>query len=215
VFLAVPLIEAARWRVPVARQVAAALGAAAAFLIVFTPQMAVWNVLYGRPFAIPQGPAFMQWTSPHPIAVLFSDNHGLFTWAPLLILALVGLAALLRRDRQAALPVVTVLVLSWYASAAVSDWWAGEAFGARRFLSLFPLFVAGLAAWMDPVSRAGGPNWRHGLVGALVAANLLLLLQYQLFMKGLSAIAPYPSGWIDLFLTRLVVPLRLVQWWLG
>ena len=32
------------------------------------------------------------------------------------------------------------------------------------------------------------------LVAALVAANLLLLLQYQLALKGLYAISPYPHG---------------------
>ena len=57
----------------------------ASWLVVFSPQMVVWFVLYGRPFTVPQGPSFMQWTSPHPLAVLFSDSHGLFVWAPLLV----------------------------------------------------------------------------------------------------------------------------------
>src|SRR5438046_7536197 len=75
-----------------------------------------------------------------------------------------------------------ILLISWYANAAVADWWAGEAFGARRFVSCFPLFVLGLAAVLD--------RWRNrpamlaGIAIAVVAANGLLLFQYQVFMKG-------------------------------
>jgi hypothetical protein len=49
----------------------------------------------------------------------------------------------------------------------------------------------------------------------LVAANWLLLLQYQLFMKGFADLAPYPSGWFDMWLVRLIVPFRVVARWLS
>ncbi|MEO8071090.1 MAG: hypothetical protein ABI652_06785 [Acidobacteriota bacterium] len=194
-----------------------ALGAAAAgsaWLVAFSPQMIVWNVLYGQPLAMPQGPSFLRWTDPHPFDVLFSTNHGLFTWAPLLLFATVGLALFLARRRDLRLPVALVLLFSWYINAAVADWWAGEAYGARRFLSLFPFFVLGLAAWIDT------PGWlvrsraaRLGVVAILVAANWFLLLQYELFMKGLEVVAPYPAGTIDMWLTRFAVPWRLFMWW--
>jgi hypothetical protein len=177
--------------------------------------MAVWHVLYGQAFTLPQGPAFLQWTAPHPIAVLFSDNHGLFTWAPLLIVATIGLVMFLQRHRTMAPMLALVMLLSWYLNAAVADWWAGEAFGARRFLSLFPLFVLGLATWLERAGTAG-IRWRRVLViAALLGANWLLLLQYQLFMKGLTAIAPYPSGWYDMWVVRFLIPFRLLAWWLA
>jgi hypothetical protein len=99
-------------------------------------------------------------------------------------------------------------LLSWYANAAAADWWAGEAFGARRFLSLFPLFAVGLSCWL-----ARGARWQIGLVGVCVALNVLLLFQYQLHMKGLVGVAPYPAGWFDMFVTRFVVPFRLLAMW--
>ncbi len=52
------------------------------------------------------------------------------------------------------------------------------------------------------------------IAGVLVGMNLLLLLQYQLFMKGLHQIAAYPHGWFDLWVTRFLVPFRIVAWWL-
>jgi len=214
-FVAVPLIEAARWPVPIARRAAGAVAVAAGFLIAFSPQMAVWTVLYGQPLALPQGPSFMQWTAPHPFLVLLSDNHGLFTWAPLLLPATAGLVTWLRREPSVALPIAVVVLASWYTNAAVADWWAGEAFGARRFLSLFPLFVVGLAAWLEPQPASGVRPWRLGVVAVLGLTSGLLLLQYELFMKGLERIAPYPHGWFDMWLARFMVPIRLVGEWLS
>jgi len=216
VFLAVPLIEAATWRARWSQRLTGAIAAVLAWGVVFSPQMAVWHVLYGRALAVPQGSSFMQWTAPHPIAVLFSFNHGLFTWAPLLIVACAGLVVFARRHPALAPPLIAVVVASWYVNAAVRDWWAGEAFGARRFLSLFPLFVIGMAIWLQAQRRPVRVQARRfGIAALFVVANGLLLLQYQLFMKGLAAIAPYPGEWFSMWLARFVVPLRLLGWWLG
>jgi hypothetical protein len=135
----------------------------------------------------------------------------LFTWAPLLVPAVIGLGMLMRRERELALPLAVVMAASWYINSAVVDWWAGEAFGARRFLSLFPLFIVGLGIWLG----ARPERWRLSLISALLVANLLLLLQYQVFMKGLTTVAPYPAFWFDMFAARLVVPFRLLQLWMS
>jgi hypothetical protein len=215
ILLVVPAIEALRWQESPTRRLYALAAVALAFVAAFLPQMIVWTVLYGQPFAIPQGPSFMRWTSPHLIDVLFSDNHGLFSWAPLLLPALFGLVTLLRREPAWRLPVGLVLIVSWYVNAAVADWWAGEAYGARRFLSLFPLFSLGLSVWIDSAVGAARRRARYAVVGVLCVLNGLLLLQYQLFMKGLTALAPYPSGLQGLFVERFLVSWRLARWLLG
>jgi len=220
IFLCIPILDAvgrrAGWRVRAAHAGAASI----AFVLAFSPQMMVWHVLYGAPLAVPQGPSFLQWTAPHLGAVLLSDNHGLFVWTPLVVLSIAGLGLFLWRRRELALPIAVVVIASWYVNAAVADWWAGEAFGARRFLSLFPLFVVGLAVWLCPRADRATPvpriaAGRLAVAVVLVVLNLLLLFQYQLFMKGLHAIAPYPRGWFDMWLARLVVPFRFLAWWLG
>jgi hypothetical protein len=214
-FVLVPLFEVARWNRPVSERVAGAAAVFAGWLVVFSPQMVVWQVIYGRPFALPQGPSFMQWTSPHLVAMLFSDNHGLLSWAPLLVLALIGLARVMRLTPVMVVPIAFVLLSSWYVNSAVADWWAGEAFGARRFLSLFPLFVLGLAIWLNQSANAAVriSQPRVLLVLVLIGLNLLLLLQYQLALKGFEQIAPYPHGAVDLWVTRFIVPFRLLAWW--
>jgi hypothetical protein len=206
--LAVPAWETLRAPMPWPKKLVAWGATLCAAAIVFTPQMAVWRSLYGSVLAMPQGPSFMQWRSPHLVDVLFSDNHGLFTWTPIVVLAIVGLAGFARVHARFALPVAWMVLTAWYVNAAVADWWAGEAFGARRFLSLFPLFVLGLATWIG-IARARA--WRMAVTGAIVAATLLLLFQYEVFMKGFTTLAPYPKGsFFNLWLARFVTPFRVL-----
>ena len=189
----------------------AACGAGA--LLAFSPQMLVWMVLFGRPFVVPQGGEFMQWGAPHLFSVLFSDWRGLFTWTPVLALSAVGLVPLWRRQRSLAIGMIAALILSWYANAAVIDWWAGEAYGARRFVSCFPIFVVGLAALADRFRASLSRLVTLAVV--FVSLNFLLLLQYQLFMHGWRALAPYPRGFYGLVVARFVVPFRLIAWLWG
>jgi hypothetical protein len=187
---------------------AAVAGAAVAF----APQSFVWQRLYGHPLTIPQGSAFMKWGSPALWQVLVSDNHGLFSWTPVLLLSVAGLVLLVRRDARIGIPAAAFLLASWYVNASVVDWWGGEAFGGRRFVGCFPLFVLGAAMvferWRDR------PRTIAAIAIVFVALNGLLLVQYQTFMHGLRTVAPYPKGWYGLYLARFVVPIDLARRWL-
>jgi len=213
ILVAVPLWDASRaYRdggLP--RWIARCATAAAAAALAFLPQSIVWQRLYRHPLTIPQGSTFMHWTSPALWQVLVSDNHGLFSWTPILLLAVAGLVVLARRTPDVALATGLFLAVSWYVNAAVADWWAGEAFGARRFVGCFPVFVFGLAAVFD--RWRDRPRLIAGVSTAFVAATFLLLLQYQTFMHGLRTIAPYPKGAYGLWLARFLVPVDLVRHW--
>ena len=95
--------------------------ALAAAAVAFLPQMLVWMVLYGQPLALPQGGGFMRWTQPALWSVLFSDWHGLFTWTPIVAVALVGLVPLARQHGSWLPCAILFLVLSWYVNAAVGE----------------------------------------------------------------------------------------------
>ena len=200
------------WRVRGTGAVAGrAATAALAAACVFAPQMAVWQVLYGQPLAIPQGAGFMRWSDPALASVLFSTWRGLLTWTPIVAAGVAGLPWLLRRDRVTATAAMLVLCVAWYVNAAVADWWAGEAFGARRFVGVLPLFTMGLAALLD--------RWRPAVrtvavvSAAAIVHTFLLLVQYQAFMKGLRDVVPYPRGASELWLARFRVPFDLLAWW--
>ena len=188
--------------------------AGAVALLTFSPQIAVWMVLYGQLVAMPQGEHFMQWHAPFVLQALLADWHGLLTWSPVVALGLAGLVPIWGRDRTAAAVLGSAFAVSLWANGSVIDWWAGEAYGARRFLSCFPIFVVGAAVLFERLSI------RRPLLPALatvafVAHNFLLLFQYQVFMHGLRTLAPYPTGWYGLWVARFVVPFDVVRWWLG
>jgi hypothetical protein len=216
ILLAVPAINLA-WAVRRGLRPGRALALAwvmlASALLTFTPQMVVWQTLYGQPFAIPQGESFMRWGEPALAAVLLSDWHGLFTWTPIAALAVMGLPFLWRRDRLVFAASATFVLLSWYVNAAAADWWAGEAFGARRFISCVPVFVLGLSALLDRWSLSARTLRLCGSV--VIVHTFLLLLQYQLFMHGLRDLVPYPRGAYGLWAARFVVPFKLVTSWWG
>ena len=213
--LVLPILDAARTRRGKELRVARLspsfhlkiLASALAALALFTPQMIVWSLFYGEPFVIPQGGQFMRWHDAALWAVLFSDWHGLFTWTPIVLLSVTGLVPLWRRDRHVAIAAIALLLAAWYTNAAVADWWAGEAFGSRRFVSCVPLFVLGLAALFSTWQRR---SVVAGVAAVAIALNCLLLFQYQLFLKGWRDVAPYPRGAYGLGAARFVVPFRVV-----
>lgn len=222
VFLIAPLTELCLTtpRRSAVRAFAPIAVSATAAAIVFIPQTLVWLVLYGTPFTVPQGGEFMKWTQPALARVLFSDWHGLFSWTPIAAVGVLGLLAGLRGGPQLAIDRVEARVLllgalaaflaSWYVNAAVADWWAGEAFGARRFVSCFPVFALGVTAIAHRLAKR--PAAAVALLAALCISNLLLLVQYELFMHGRRA--PYPGGIYGMTVERFVVPIQLAAAWL-
>ena len=155
----------------------------------------------------------MQWGAPALAAILFSDNHGLLTWTPIVALVIAGFIPLVQRHRAIGVTAAAVFVVSWYVNAAVFDWWAGEAFGARRFLSCYPVFVLALAALFERFGQRLEPL--AAITVAFTAYTFLLLLQYQAFMHGVRDVVPYPSGFVDLWVWRFRVPFDLFAWWLA
>ena len=211
---AVELLDEVRARRrPVSRAVvqAAVLGLAA--LVMLTPQMLAWHSIYGQFLMMPQGEGFMRWTTPAIASVLFSLNHGLFTWTPIVLVSVLGCWLLIRRDTVLGWSAVGIVAAAIYVNAAVSDWWAGEAFGARRFVGYSVFFSLGLAAFASAI-WADRSRWVRWSAVAAVTYNLLFLFQYQVFMRGFPDIAPYPVTARQVFVDRFMVPWRVAAYWL-
>ena len=167
----------AQWR-PLALE---ALAFASAAALVFSPQMIVWQRLYGSALTIPLGEGFVA-GAPAWEGVLFSPRHGLFSWSPLLYLGALGLLAWFRRAGWRLLAVLVFCVALTRVNAGVTDWWAGSAFGGRRFDSLLPLLGVGLAlalAGLAALARRRPLLPAAALIAAFVLWNLLLARQYR------------------------------------
>jgi hypothetical protein len=188
---------------------AAVLATAAALV----PQFLAWRAIYGSYVTIPQGAGFMRWTDPAVLSVLVSTRHGLWMWTPALVPAFAGLWFVYRANRLVGVGMVCLFAVTVYINAAVADWFAGEAFGARRFVGdtvVFALGLSALAAWIDRRGR----RWILPIMAtAVITYNVLFLLQYQLFMRGYRDIAPYPTTVREVLVDRLLVPYRALHAW--
>ena len=191
---------------------AATVGSVA--LVTFAPQLIAWQAIYGRPLLMPQGEDFMRWFDPAILSVLFSWRHGLLSWTPSVIVALIGLGFLIRKDRFLGWSVITIVSVTVYVNAAVLDWWAGEAFGARRFIGITVFLALGFACVLSTSTLYNRRTLMRWTATALIVYNLLFLLQYQLFMRGYSDLVPYPTTARQVLLDRFRVPWQLARRWL-
>jgi hypothetical protein len=112
---------------------------------------------------------------------LFSSRHGLLFWAPLLTIAVFGLALRARGGRHDAAGALGALGTLALVNASLRPWWSGS-LGNARFLPALPLFALGLATALGLLRTTAErrPLRIAALAAAvLVAWNLLLMTQYR------------------------------------
>jgi Dolichyl-phosphate-mannose-protein mannosyltransferase len=156
----------------------AAFGAAA--FVVFFPQLAVYQVLNGAPEPAHEIQRKMIKYSPHFFEVLFSSEHGLFFWSPILLLFLCGGLLLLKRQRPAGLVLLAAFVAQVYISGAVDSWTQAGAFGSRRFVgatAIFAVWGAFLFSALEPRTRKLGIA---ALASIFILWNVSLMIQFGL-----------------------------------
>jgi len=123
-----------------------------AILAAMSPLLLINNYLYGSFLTVPQGQDFLHLTRPNIWGVLFSTRNGLFSHHPVLLLGLIGFAALIiqsvnarAESRSFWLMLGIILALQIYINASTGDWWAGHSFGQRRLIGSYLPFAYGLA----------------------------------------------------------------------
>jgi hypothetical protein len=151
---------------------------AAALFIIFSPQLATYKILNGVFAPSSHVTEKFVWTAPYALKVLFSTNHGLFSWTPILFFAVAGLVPLFRRDRLLAVCFAAAFLAGVYLVGSYSTWSGGGAFGARRFVNCTVIFVLGLAMLIDWLRARIELRWLAIAGAAFVAWNFLLIVQY-------------------------------------
>ncbi|HKV26026.1 MAG TPA: hypothetical protein VJN93_15640 [Candidatus Acidoferrum sp.] len=109
------------------------------------------------------------WTSPALFSILFSADHGLFSWTPILLLAVFGIFIFWRSVPRLGAAFLLALLAFYYFMASYPDWQGISSYGNRFFVSLTPLFILGLAVFLERFTRFF--RTRHA---ALVAASIFL-----------------------------------------
>jgi small-conductance mechanosensitive channel len=123
------------------------------------------------------------WRSPWFLALLFSANHGLFSWTPLLLIAVAGLFLFCWRLPTIGISVICVLLAFYYFMASYPDWAGISSYGNRFFVSLTVFFVLGLATVLDAIasrfrSRAAASAWLAATLSLFILWNLGLIFQW-------------------------------------
>jgi hypothetical protein len=119
---------------------------AAVTLLCLLPSFLTRAIIFGSPFASGYIPlSRWNWTSPSFVAVLFSSEHGLLSWTPLILLSFIGLAFFWRQVPRVGSAFLAAVIAFYYFIASYPDWTGISSFGNRFFVSLTVFFVLGLA----------------------------------------------------------------------
>jgi hypothetical protein len=147
---------------------------AAVFFVSLFPTLITRQIIYGSPFATGY-PAISgwNWTSPVLLKVLFSSNHGMFSWTPILLLAVAGIPFLIKRDVLFGSASLLTFLVFYYFIASYLNWDGISSFGNRFFISLTPIFILSLAALLSSFSRWVGKATRATAVAYPVLALLI------------------------------------------
>jgi hypothetical protein len=184
------------------------------FVASLLPTFVTRQIIYGSPFGTGY-PSLgtWNWTSPVLFQVLFSSDHGMFSWTPVLLLAAAGLPFLIKRDALLGQGALLTFLAYYYFIASYVDWDGVSSFGNRFFVSLTPIFVLGLAAllnafsvWLAKPGRALAVAWP--VIGLLIAWNVGLIFQWGTHMIPVRG----PISWSAMVHQQVVdVPQRITH----
>jgi hypothetical protein len=185
-----------------------------AFFAALSPTFISRQIIYGSPFESGY-PAIStwNWTSPALLKVLFSSDHGLFSWTPILILAVAGLAFLAKRDALLGAGCLLTFLAYYYFIASYPDWDGLSSFGNRFFISLTPIFILGFAALLSSFSSWVGKTTRAVAIAfpalaLLIAWNVGFIFQWGIHMVP----ARGEISWSSMVHNQVIdVPLRMTQ----
>jgi hypothetical protein len=181
VFLLIPLVESllAYWNFLKAKDYMASRSLLAgnvcfllAVILAFLPTLITRSIIFGGFFRFGSYTVLpWDWTAPNWKSVLFSSEHGLFSWTPLLAFAIAGLFLAPRAARSVALFLALAAVGFYYTISSYPYWHGMASFGNRFFISLTPVFIFGLASVLQRFADLFRSANR-----AFAATSILLLL---------------------------------------
>ena len=145
------------------------------FVIGMLPTLITKKIIYGGFFTTGYpGASDWLWARPVLFKVLFSSDHGLLSWTPILMLAILGIAMFRRLDRPLALSLWITLVTFYYVIACYINWDGLASFGNRFFISLGPIFILGLAAFFERINHLWKNESKAFVAGALAVSIFIV-----------------------------------------
>ena len=128
------------------------------------------SIVYGGPFET--GYLSIRnflWSSPVFLQLLFSSNHGLLSWTPVLILSLLGSVLFVRINPRIGVPFLAAIVSFYLFFSLYPDWARISSFGNRFFISLTALFIFAPGVTLKTISE----HFSHKRTALLASAMAL------------------------------------------
>ena len=162
------------------------------FAVCLLPQLVINRVLFERwlPAAAPD--ISFDFRHPQLLAILFSTHHGWIAWSPLVVVAVLGLPAAVRKLGWFAVTLILIGVIDVFLNASLSDWYGGSAFGARRLTDQTLLLTLGFAAAFNWLATRR-LTVAVPLLTALGALWTILLAARFYYVPGVDAGLPWNS----------------------
>jgi hypothetical protein len=159
----------------------------ATFLLGLLPTLITRRIIFGSMFTTGYpGMNHWNWASPVFAKVLFSSDHGLLSWTPILCLSILGLFLFPRTDRLFRNSLIAVVAAMWIIISAYPDWDGVSSFGNRFFVSLTPVFVLGLASFFDYLAKAwpfrGAMTFASSATAVFILWNLAFIFQWGMHL---------------------------------
>jgi hypothetical protein len=181
-------------------------------LVGLIPQILAWYAVYGSFVAIGYHQSIesggFNWLAPKFFKVLFSSWHGLISWHPVYLFAIIGLIFLLRaKDRRLSMPLGAAFLANLYVLSSWNIWWQAAAFGSRKFIDGSIVFVIGLAAFLDRMEGRTHRYLPELAILALIVWNGLSMIQYRFGYVSLEEQLTFSEMVWD----KLILPFRLAE----
>jgi len=186
---------------------------AAMMILCLTPTLITRYVIYGNPFE--SGYVSLKdwaWRSPYFLAVLFSSEHGLLVWTPVIVLACIGVVIFALREPRLGGAILTAMLAFYFFIACYPDWAGISSYGNRFFVSLTPIFIIGLGVFFHRaapffVSQRTALATLGTAVALLAVWNLAFLFQWGTHLVP----ARGPIVWTEMIHNQFaVVPREIV-----
>jgi len=182
VFLLLPLVESilAYWKFWRAKEFhavgpffAANISFTVGVVLAFLPTLLTRSIIFGGLFRFGSYTALpWDWSAPNWRLVLFSSEHGLLSWTPILVLAILGLFFAPRRAKFLTRYLAVAAAAFYYVISSYPYWHGMASFGNRFFISLTPIFIFGLALLLQRFAQL----FRSPRRAFVAAAALIFLL---------------------------------------
>lgn len=151
------------------------------------PQLLYWKWASGHFFVYSYEKQGFSFLHPHTWDVLFSFRKGWLIYTPLMVLPLIGLVVLWRRNRAVAVPALAYFLVNLWVVSAWDIWWYGGSLGQRALVQSYAVLALPLAyllAWLGE-EQPRRALWRGAAVLGSVALVNFNLVQHWQYMNGI------------------------------